>query len=51
MTKHFDMLPSLLQIEVRALHDRRLSLTPIERRRYLWLAKKALYLYALKASL
>ena len=49
MTKHFSMLSPELEREVTELHRRRKSLNPKEKRRYLWLAKKALYFYALEA--
>lgn len=51
MTKHFSMLSPELEREARELHNRRKSLSGKEKARYLWLAKKALYFYALKHAL
>ena len=50
MTRHFDLLPEKERVEALALHVRKDTLSPKELRRYVWLSRRALYLYALKSS-
>lgn len=48
MTKHFDMLPERQKKEALELHKKRQNLNEREKQRYLWLSKKALFLYGVR---
>lgn len=48
MTKHFDLLPEPQRDEALELHKRRKRLSSSEKRRYLWLSRKALFLYGVR---
>lgn len=48
MTEHFGFLPEAQQKEALELHTRRKTLSRKERQRYIWLSKKALFLYGVR---